>query len=105
MGEGKGFESTPDDLATHSATVNRLGDRLTKHGEAGGNVDLGIETYGIIGQAFSGGARDQISQTSEAIKEMGKGLSDFGEGVKAAGLHYQQVEQEIQELLKKFGGK
>lgn len=102
---GKGFESTPEDLATHSATVDRLGDRLTEVGQTGAGVDLGIETYGIIGQAFSGGAREQIAQTAEAIKEMGTGLSDFGEGVKAAGEHYQLVEDEIRELLEKFGGR
>ncbi|PXY27537.1 hypothetical protein [Prauserella muralis] len=104
MGDGKGFESTPEDLATHAATVDRLGDRLTKVGETGAGVDLGIETYGIIGQMFSGGARDEITQTSDAIKEMGTGLSDFGEGVKAAGQQYAKVEQEIRELLEKFGG-
>ncbi|MFF5991551.1 hypothetical protein [Prauserella flavalba] len=101
---GNGFESTPEDLATHSATVDRLGDRLTQIGTTGADVDLGMETYGIIGQVFSLGARAEIQQTSDAIKEMGTGLSDFGEGVKAAGEQYQLIEQEIQELLGKFGG-
>lgn len=101
---GKGFESTPEDLATHSATVDRLGDRLSKVGDTGSNVELGMETYGIIGQLFSSGAREEIAQTAEAIKEMGTGLSDFGEGVKAAGDSYQQVEAAIRELLETFGG-
>ncbi|WP_199434941.1 hypothetical protein [Qaidamihabitans albus] len=101
---GQGFKSTPEDLATHSATVDKLGERLTKAGETGGGVDLGIETYGIIGQAFSGDAREQIAETAEAIKEMGSGLTDFGEGVKAAGEHYRQIETEIRDLLDKFGG-
>lgn len=104
MGDGKGFESAPDDIATHGATVDKVGDRLTKLADKGGNVDLGMETYGIIGQAFSGGAREEIAQTSEAMREMGTGLSDFGEGVKSAGEHYKQVEHEITEFVKKFGG-
>jgi hypothetical protein len=102
---GKGFKSTPKDLATHSATVIGLGERLGKAGEKGGGVDLGGETFGIIGQAFAGSAKEQIAQTAEAIAEMASGLGDFGDGVAAAGQNYQQIEDEINELLKEFGGK
>ncbi|MFC4001413.1 type VII secretion target [Prauserella oleivorans] len=102
---GDGFTSTPEDLATHSATVKALGDRLAKAADTGRGVELGGETYGIIGQAFAGDAKEQIAQTAEAISEMAAGLTDFGEGVAAAGRNYQKVEDEIKELLGKFGGK
>ncbi|GAB3492726.1 type VII secretion target [Amycolatopsis cihanbeyliensis] len=102
---GEGFKSTTEDLATHSATMSRLGDQLGKAGEKGGGVDLGMETYGIIGQAFAGDAKEQIRQTADAISELASGLTDFGEGVKAAGENYQLVEDEIEELLSKIGGK
>jgi hypothetical protein len=36
---------------------------------------------------------------------MASGLGDFGDGVAAAGQNYQQIEDEINELLKEFGGK
>lgn len=99
-----GFKSTPEDLATHSATVTNLGDRLGKAAATGTGVDLGGETYGVIGQAFAGDVKEQIAQTGEAINELANGLSEFGEGVASAGQHYEQIENEIQELLKKFGG-
>ncbi|MFD2396413.1 WXG100 family type VII secretion target [Prauserella oleivorans] len=76
---GDGFTSTPEDLATHSATVKALGDRLAKAADTGRGVELGGETYGIIGQAFAGDAKEQIAQTAEAISEMAAGLTDFGE--------------------------
>ena len=62
-----GFRSTPEDLETHSATVRELGDRLSKAAEAGRSVELGGETYGVIGQAFAGDAKTQIVETAEAI--------------------------------------
>jgi len=99
-----GFKSTPEDLATHSATVTGLGERLEAAGKTGAGVDLGGETYGLIGQAFAGDVKDQITQTAEAISELASGLTDFGEGVAAAGQQYQQVDAEIRELLKTFGG-
>lgn len=98
-----GFSSTPGDLATHSSTVSRLGKQLQDAANTGRNVELGGETYGIIGQAFAGNVKDEIAQTAEAIADLAAGLTDFGEGVSHAGQHYQQIEDEIQQLLKEFG--
>ena len=50
---GDGFHSTPTDLATHAGTVSKLGDRLNQAASTGGGVDVGGETFGIIGQAFA----------------------------------------------------
>ncbi|SFP98991.1 Excreted virulence factor EspC, type VII ESX diderm [Amycolatopsis arida] len=99
-----GFKSTPEDLATHSATVKRLGEQLSGAATTGRGVDLGGETYGIIGQAFAGDVKEQITQTADAIDELASGLSDFGDGVESAGQQYQRIEDEIEQLLKKFGG-
>lgn len=101
----EGFKSSPEDLRTHSATVIRVGEDLSAAGDKGASVDLGIETYGIIGQAFSGNAKEQITQTANAIKDMGSGLTTFGEGVQAAGDAYQQADDDISEFVKTFGEK
>lgn len=95
-----GFHSTPADLATHSGTMSKLGGRLDAAAKKGAGVDLGIETYGIIGQAFSSSAREQISQTAEAMTGVATAFSDFGTDVKAAGEHYEKIEDEIKQLLK-----
>jgi hypothetical protein len=99
---GEGFHSTPDDLATHSATVSGLGSRLSQAAAKGGGVDVGGETFGIIGQAFAFGVKGDITETAGGIADVAAGFSDFGAGVRLAGQNYQQVEDEIQELLAQF---
>ncbi len=99
-----GFKSTPEDLETHSGTVRGLGDRLSKAAETGRNVELGGETYGLIGQAFAGEAKAQISETADAISEMATGLTDFADGIASAGQNYRRTEEEIRDFLKQFGG-
>ncbi|AXB47775.1 type VII secretion target [Amycolatopsis albispora] len=97
-----GFKAKPDELVTHAGTVLKLGERLNQAGTKGGGVDLGIETYGIIGQAFSGDVREQIAETAAALNELGEGLTDFSEGIKEAGGAYERFEKEVQELLELF---
>ncbi|TVT27563.1 hypothetical protein FNH05_30785 [Amycolatopsis rhizosphaerae] len=94
-----GFHSTPEDLAKHSATVTGLGERLRQASATGGGVDVGGETFGIIGQAFAFKVKGDITETAGAISDLAVGLTDFGEGVGLAGQNYEQVEGEIQELL------
>ena len=99
-----GFKSTPEDLETHSATVRELGDRLSKAAEAGRSVELGGETYGVIGQAFAGDAKTQIVETAEPISEVATGLRDFADGIASAGENYRTAEEGIRDFLKQFGG-
>ncbi|KAA9158600.1 hypothetical protein FPZ12_022450 [Amycolatopsis acidicola] len=99
---GEGFHSTPQDLATHSATVSGLGDRLAKASATGGGVDVGGETFGIIGQAFTFGVKGHITETAGAIADLAAGFRDFGDGVKQAGQNYEEIEEDIRLLLAEF---
>jgi uncharacterized protein YukE len=96
-----GFQVVPGELNTHADSVNGFGDQLTAAGDKGRGVDLGIGTYGIIGQAFSGGVRSNISQTGGSINEMGTALKDAATGVRECAKAYQQVDQDNSKL---FGG-
>ena len=67
----------PEDVTTHAGDVDGLAGELTKAGEQGANVDLGIETYGIIGQAFSVHARMSITDVGNSISELASALPEI----------------------------
>lgn len=89
---GDGYTVEPDDLTTHASTVSGLGERLGKAGDTGSGVDLGIDTYGIIGQFFSVSAREQISGTADSIKEVAASLSGLSQAVKSCAEVYELLE-------------
>lgn len=77
-----GFEIVPEDVINHASNVEGLGTRLADAGRTGGSVDLGIETYGIIGQAFSLSVRNEISQTAAAIAEAASAFPDIADALR-----------------------
>jgi hypothetical protein len=77
-----GFEIVPEDVINHAGNVEQLGTRLADAGRAGSSVDLGIETYGIIGQAFSLSVRGEISQTAAAISEAASAFPEIADALR-----------------------
>ena len=71
------FEMVPADVHSHAGSVDGLAGDLTAAGEQGANVDLGIETYGIIGQAFSGHARMSMADVGNSISELASALPEI----------------------------
>lgn len=94
-----GFKVEPADLTKHAGEVARLGDQLGKAGEKGAGVDLGTETYGIIGQAFSLSVREEISETGTAIKELSGAFSGISEALRECADGYQRIDGEIAEVF------
>jgi hypothetical protein len=76
------FEIVPADVIAHAGAVEGLSGELTKAGEQGAGVDLGIETYGIIGQLFSGKVRTAIDDMGEAIAELASALPDIADALR-----------------------
>lgn len=99
-----GFKVEPPDLTNHAGEVERLGDQLGKAGEKGAGVDLGTETYGLIGQAFSMSVRQEISETGTAIKEMSGAFSGISEALRGCAASYQRIDDEIAEVFDKILG-
>lgn len=94
-----GFQVVPGELTTHADSVNGFGDQLSAAGDKGRGVDLGIGTYGIIGQAFSGGVRSNIAETGGSIDEMGTALKDAATGLRESAKAYQQMDQDNAKLF------
>lgn len=82
----------PPDLTAHAGTLDGLAERIaTVHGAAAG-TDLGIDSFGIIGQFFAIGARVESGRATECIEALREATSCAGTGVRQTGDTYQQVD-------------
>ena len=72
----------PADVTGHAGSVEGFGTSVTAAGKAGAGVDLGIETYGILCQAFSVYARLQIAETGDAISQVGSALPGIADALR-----------------------
>lgn len=90
-----GFAVAPDDLEKHAGEVDRLGSQLGNAGKKGAGVDLGVGTYGVIGQAFSASARHEISETGDAIAELSTAFSGVADALRACAETYTGLEEEL----------
>ncbi|GAA5113110.1 type VII secretion target [Haloechinothrix salitolerans] len=90
---GDGYKVEPEDLATHAGTVDKLSERLRKAADKGTGVELGVDTYGIIGQFFSGGAREEIAAAGESMRDYAAGLTSLSKAVKTCAEAYERMEE------------
>lgn len=80
------------DLAAHAGTLDGLAERIaTVHGAAAG-TDLGIDSFGIIGQFFALGARAESGRATECIDALRDATGCAGTGMRQTGETYQQVD-------------
>jgi hypothetical protein len=98
------FEIVPEDVISHAGNVEGLGTRLAEAGRQGSSVDLGIETYGIIGQAFSGSVRSEISQTADAIAEAASAFPDIAAALRDCADIHRETDAAHSTVFDKFLG-
>jgi uncharacterized protein YukE len=89
-----GYQVNIDTLDTHATIVDGLGTRVRAAGEKGAGADLGIETYGIIGQMFNGQVSESIAQTGRAVAEISTALGHTADGLRESAENYYMVEQD-----------
>jgi uncharacterized protein YukE len=76
------FEMVPADVTSHAGSVEGLGGQLKAAGDSGAGVDLGIETYGIIGQAFSVQVRASMAEVGNSISELASALPAIADALR-----------------------
>lgn len=99
-----GFKVEPADLTQHAGEMDRLGNQLGKAGEKGAGIDLGVETYGIIGQAFSTGVRQELAETGNAIDELSDAFSGISDALRECADTYARIDDEIAQIFDKLLG-
>ncbi|MCT2581546.1 ESX-1 secretion-associated protein [Actinophytocola gossypii] len=98
------FEMVPDDVTSHAGNVDGLAGELTKAGQKGGGVDLGVETYGIIGQAFSLHARASIASVGCSISELATALPEIADALRDCADTTRETDEHHAGLFDKFLG-
>lgn len=91
---GDGHKVDTEDLVAYAREVENLSQRLQKASSKGSGVDIGIGTFGIIGQFFSEGVRADIAGTAESISDLASGLSSVSEAVKTCADAYDRMESD-----------
>ncbi|RZS37585.1 excreted virulence factor EspC (type VII ESX diderm) [Herbihabitans rhizosphaerae] len=91
----------PEELDKHSKTVAHLSERVGNCAKTGKQTNLGINSFGIIGQAFAqtfvsyfvGQANDSLDKGTERVQKVGKELA----------ANAKDLEATEQDIAKSFG--
>lgn len=86
-------------LHTHAGHLRGASDTLAAAADRGAAADLGLETYGIIGQLFSLEARAHLAAVAGVIRGEATGLDALADGVVAASDAFEQVEERFRGVL------
>lgn len=93
-GSSQQTDVTIGDINKHASRVTELGNQLKAAGDTGSNVDLGVQTFGIIGQAFSVGVRGSISATGEAIKALSTTFDTTSDELRECATDYRNTDDD-----------
>lgn len=92
-----GFTVRAGEHDTHAGSLNGVADRVQQAGERGGAIDFGIDTFGIIGQAFSLQARQVSSEAAQQISRYAGDIRDLATAVRTAGATYVAADADLSE--------
>jgi hypothetical protein len=92
----------PADLRTHAGTVNHLADRVGNCATTGAQTNLGINTFGVLGQPFAWAIRALcVDDASHALKQAQERVHGVGTELAADANDLEATEDDI---AKSFGG-
>jgi hypothetical protein len=91
----------PDDLRTHAATVNGLAERVDNCATTGSQTDLGVNTFGILGQPFALViGHFWVDEASKALRTCEERVHSVGKELAANAVDLEANEDDI---AKSFG--
>lgn len=99
-GPSQQTDVTIGDMNKHASRVTELGNQLKAAGATGSNVDLGVQTFGVIGQAFSVGVRSSISSTGDAIKALSTTFDTISNELKECATDYRNTDDDNKVMFK-----
>ncbi|QUG99506.1 hypothetical protein HUO13_00640 [Saccharopolyspora erythraea] len=86
------FNVRPGRLTTHSQWLNGLADDIAAAGTKGNGVSFGVDSFGLVGQAFAGQARQTSQQAAAEIQKFSELTRDLGGRVAEAAKDYQDTD-------------
>lgn len=101
-GKGSGFGVHPDALDAagkkldqHSSDLSDIGGRIK-------GVNVGPQSFGVIGQAFAGGAKSHVDQTAQAVNHAATSVGHASTGVRTSADVYREVDDRNHRELDKI---
>ncbi|MGH3979533.1 MAG: type VII secretion target [Pseudonocardiaceae bacterium] len=86
------YRALPADLDAHARNLGGVAGRIDQVATAAGSVNLGTETFGIIGEFFNDGAVVQSARATECIAALREALANVAGGLTETAATYRGVE-------------
>jgi hypothetical protein len=77
-----GYEQQHNQFTSGASTLDRLGDDIRGQGGAAGNINMGTETFGLIGTLVSKVVLDNAGQLADNISELGTACDEHAAGLR-----------------------
>src|SRR5690242_19139804 len=95
MPDGQGYQVAPDELTTHAASLDQLGQTLGQAVAAAQQVTMGTQAYGMIaGPLFVPIVTAISSAGIDALATAQGGVSSLAKGVKDTAASYHELDQD-----------
>lgn len=88
------FGVVPESLSKHSEWLTDFADKIAQVGENGAGVEVGVESFGLVGQMFATEARQTSQQAAEEIKTFSERTKTLADEVGACGTDYASTDDE-----------
>lgn len=98
-----GFNVQNDQLCLHATEIYDLAAKIADCANKARNIDFGLDTFGVIGQAFACFLREFSLKQAEHIDELAKLIDEAGRNITATALCYRQTETTNADRLAKLG--
>ncbi|MGL4305485.1 MAG: hypothetical protein ACRCSF_04960 [Mycobacteriaceae bacterium] len=102
MSEGD-LQFDPDVVQSEAKKIISCGDDLWNLISSQGEPNLGISTFGLVGQIFTGAVRTDISLVKAGMLAAGRAVSEIGELVLENARVLTQTEDSVRESFQRIG--
>jgi hypothetical protein len=99
---GDKIQVVTHELHTHAGNVGHLAERVDNCARTGSGTDFGINTFGLIGQVFSVGCRQQAHAASDGLTQAAHAVRDVDQGLQDTADTYHGNEDDNAELFERL---
>jgi hypothetical protein len=91
-----------DELHTHAANVGHLAERVDNCAHTGAGTDFGADTFGLVGQIFSVGCRQQAHAAADSLGQAASAVRDVSQGLRDTADTYHGDDNDNAELFERL---
>lgn len=88
-----------EEIHTHASSVDHIAARVQNCATFGKSTDFGLDTFGIIGQVFALGCRDNAHQVAGALDKAAGSVRDVKAALESTAETYKSTESDNTNLF------